>query len=67
MTTCVGKSYSFGLLCVSFVGVVKFSFSFGIRGSILNVIVLSHSNGDSCLIFDLLIREKVQGVIYILF
>ena len=36
MTTCLGKSFLFGLLCVSFVAFVKFcvcpSFPFGIEG-----------------------------------
>ena len=44
MTTCLGKSYSFGLLCVFFVGVAKFcvcpSFSFDIEGRMWVVIVL---------------------------
>ena len=45
MTTCLGKSCSFSLLCVSFVNVYQFlcvcpSFSFGFKGGIGEVIVL---------------------------
>ena len=45
MTACLGKSCSFGLLCVSFVGVCKIlcvcpSFPFGIDGRMWDVIVL---------------------------
>ena len=44
MTTCMGKSYSFGLLCVSFVGVGQIlscpSFLFGIEEGMWDVIVL---------------------------
>ena len=43
MTTCLGKSCSFGLLCVYFVGVCQVcvypSFPFGIEGRIWVVIV----------------------------
>ena len=44
MTTCLGKSCSFGLLCVSNVGFVKCCvrphFPFGIEGRMWDVIVL---------------------------
>ena len=45
MTTCLGRSCSFGLLCVSFMGVCQIlcvcvSFPFGIEGMMLIVIVL---------------------------
>ena len=44
MTTCLGKSCSFGYLYVSFVGVGQIcvcpSFSFGIEGGMWDVIVL---------------------------
>ena len=44
MTTCLGKSCSFGLLCVSFVNVYQFwvspSVPFGIEGGMWDVIVL---------------------------
>ena len=44
MTTCLGKSCSFGLLCVSFVGICQIfvchSFHFGIEGRMWVVIVL---------------------------
>ena len=52
MTTCLGKSCSFSLLCVSFVGVCQIScvyvcvFSFGVEGRIWVVIVLIP---DQCL------------------
>ena len=46
MTTCLGKSCSFGLLCVSFVGVCQMlydflcpSFPFGVEGGLWDVIV----------------------------
>ena len=44
MSTCLGKSSSFDLLCVSFVNVYQFSvcpsFHFGIEGGMWDVIVL---------------------------
>ena len=43
MATCLGKSSSFSLLCVSFVNVYKFvcaSFPFGFEGGILVLIVI---------------------------
>ena len=44
MTTCLRKSCSFGLLCVSFVNVYQFlcvsSFPFGFEGGMWDVIVL---------------------------
>ena len=44
MPTCLGKSCSFGLLCVSFVKFIKFSvcpsFPFGIEGGVCDVIIL---------------------------
>ena len=45
MTTCLGKSCSFGLLCVSFVNIYQIlcvcpSFPFGITGEKWDVIVL---------------------------
>ena len=45
MTTCLGKSYSFGLLCVSFVNVNQFfcvcsSFPFSFKGGRWDMIVL---------------------------
>ena len=41
MTTCLGKSCSFGLLCVSFVNVYACaSFLFSFEGGILDLIVL---------------------------
>ena len=45
MTTCLGKSCSFGLLCVSFVGICYIlcvcpSFPVGIEGRIWDVVVL---------------------------
>ena len=40
MTTCLGKSCSVGLLCVSFKLCVRPSFPFGIEGRIWDVIVL---------------------------
>ena len=46
MTTCLGKSCSFGLLCVSFVNV--YSFPFGFDGGIRDLIVLV---ADHCLSF----------------
>ena len=45
MTNCLGNSCSFGLLCVSFVGVCLFLcesfFPFGIEGRVWVVIVLN--------------------------
>ena len=50
MNTCLGKNCSFGLLCVSFVGVCQILcvsfFPFGIEGRIWVVIVLIP---DDCL------------------
>ena len=43
MTTCLGKSCSFGLLCVSFVRICQFlsvSFPFGFESGMLDMIVL---------------------------
>ena len=45
MITCLGKSCSFGLLCVSFVNVYQFlcvclSFPFGFEGGVWDLIVL---------------------------
>ena len=43
MTTCLGKSCSFGLLCVSYVGVCQIlcqSFPFGVEGKMWILIVL---------------------------
>ena len=44
MTTCLGKNCSFGLLCVSFVGVCQnlcvFFFPFWFEGRVWDVIVL---------------------------
>ena len=44
MTTCLGKSCSFGLVCVSVMNVYKISvspsFPFGIEGGMWDVIVL---------------------------
>ena len=54
MTTCLGKSHSFGLLCVSFVIVIKFcvcsTFLFGIEGGMWDVIVFKIP--DHCLSFN---------------
>ena len=61
MTTCLGKSCSFGLLCVSFVGVCQIlcvcpSFPFGIEGRMWVVIVLIP---DHCVfLFTLLILAQ---------
>ena len=48
--SCLGKSCSFGLLCVSFVNVINFflcpSFPFGTEGGMWDVIVLF---SDHCL------------------
>ena len=52
MTTCLGKSCSFGLLCVSFVGICQNlcpSFPFGIEGRMWVVSVLI---SDHCLTFN---------------
>ena len=44
MTTSLGKSYSFGLLCVSFVNVYQFvgvSFPFGFEGGTWDLICMN--------------------------
>ena len=53
MTTCLGKSCSFGLPCVSFVNVYQFvcvcaSFPFGFEGGMWDLIVVVP---DHCLFF----------------
>ena len=45
MTTCLGKSCSFGLSCVSFVNVYQFlcaSFSFGMKDLVLKFLIIAH-------------------------
>ena len=57
MTTCLAKSCSFGLLCVSFVNVYQIlcasSYPFGIEGGIWDVIVLIPAH---CLFYLFLFR-----------
>ena len=56
MTTCLGKSYSFGLLCVRVIRehlsvCVRSSFPFGFEGGIWDLIIFF---SDHCLSFALL-------------
>ena len=46
MTTCVGKSFSFGLLCVSFVGVCQI-----LCVSLFPLLVLRVDMGCDCIIY----------------
>ena len=61
MTTGLGKSYSFGLLCVSFVNVYQFVcfFTFGFEDEMWDLIVFVP---DHCLSFNftLYICEQLQ-------
>ena len=67
MTTCLGKSCSFGLVCLSFVNVYQFSvcpsFPFGFEGGMLDLIALIP---DHCLstLFNPIALRKAK-IVYI--
>ena len=69
MTTCLGMSCSFGLLCAFFMGVVKFCvcpFPLGIEGRLWDVIVLipdhltSKCDVNTNLLFQIFRKSRIQ-------